>query len=249
MSFFQKYFIDPIINLSGYNVVNTLFYIVVYILVFYVFYLYFLKGKRVLLDDYFFYNLMLSTYIILTIRVCIDVMLCERIIFFYTPILQFWILLLFFPTILFFKRRKEIFYFYVFLSIIFTIIFLRKIPNYFIFLPILTIAIIVYFIRKRKYHLLPIISQALDGISGTVGVFLGFKPEHVVHRTLLNTFGLLNGSIIFLTLKFFILIVFILLVWKYIEDEDLRNTLYLAVFYLGYLTGLRGSLVISYYDV
>jgi len=249
MNFFQKYFIDPIINLSGYNIINTVVYIIIYILVFYIFYLYFLKRKKVLLDDFFFYNLMLSTYIVLTVRICIDIMLCERIIFFYTPMLQFWILLLFSPTLLFFKRRKELFYFYVFLSIIFTVIFLRKIPNYFIFLPILTIAIIVHFIRKRKYHILPIVSQMLDGIGGTIGIFLGFGPEHVVHRTLLNTFGLLNGSIVFLVLKFSILIIFVLLVWKYVEDEDLKNTLYLAVFYLGYLTGLRNSLIISYYEI
>jgi len=246
MNFFQKYFVEPIINLSGYNVINTIVYIAIYILAFYIFYLYFLKKKRVLLDEFFFYNLMLSTYIILTVRVCIDIMLCKESIFLYTPILEFWILLLFSPTILLFKRRKEIFYFYVFLSVVFTIIFFKKLPNYFIFLPISAIAIMIYFIRKKKYYVLPIVSQALDGIGGTIGVFSGFEPEHVVHRTLLSTFGLLEGSIIFLTLKFAILIAFIFVVEKYLEDIDLKNTLYLAVFYLGYLTGLRSSLIISY---
>jgi len=249
MDFFQKYFIDPVINLSGYNIVNTTVYILIYILAFYIFYQYFLKKRKVYLDEYFFYNLMLSTYIILTIRVCIDIMLCERNIFFYTPLLQFWMIILFFPNLLFFEKRKYFFYFYVFLSIIFTFVFLRKIPNFFILLPLLTIIAIIYLIKKRKYYILPIISQVFDGIIGTIGIFYGFSPEHVVHRTLLNTFDILEGSIIFLTMKFSILLIFILIVMKYIEDEDLKNTLYLAVFYLGYLTGLRNSLIISYYEV
>jgi len=249
MDFFQKYFIDPIINLSGYNIVNTTVYIVLYILAFYILYHYFLKRKKIYLDDYFFYNLMLSTYIILTIRVCIDIMLCERNIFFYTPLLQFWIFLLFFPNLLFFEKRKYFFYFYILLSVVFTFVFLRKIPNLFILLPILSIITMIYFIRKKKYHVMPVISQVLDGISGTIGIFYGFSPEHVVHRSILNTFGTLEGSIIFLTMKFFILLVFIFIVMKYIEDEDLKNTLYLAVFYVGYLTGLRSSLIISYYEI
>jgi len=249
MDFFQKYFIDPVINLSGYNIVNTTVYILIYILAFYIFYRYFLKKRKVYLDEYFFYNLMLSTYIILTIRVCIDVMLCERNIFFYTPVLQFWILLLFLPNLLFFEKRRHLFYLYIFLSIIFTFIFLKKIPNLFILLPALTVIAIVYFIKKKKYHIIPVISQALDGIAGTIGIFYGFSPEHVVHRTILSTFGTLEGSIIFLIIKFAILLVFVYLIRKYIDDEDLRNTLYLAVFYLGYLTGLRNSLIISYYEI
>ncbi|RIB35267.1 MAG: hypothetical protein BXU00_01915 [Candidatus Nanoclepta minutus] len=249
MDFFQKYFIEPIINLSGYNIVNTLSYILIYILVFYIFYKYLIKTKRVILDEYFFYNLMLSTYIVLTIRVCIDLMFCNRIIFFYTPILQFWILLFFLPTILLFRERKRLFYLYVFLSVVFTFLFLKGIPNYYILLLILLLIPIVYLIRKKRYYLLPIFSQLLDGLFGTIGLFLGFLPEHVIHRAIISSYGLLTGSIIFLSIKFLILILFIYVVRNSNLDEDMKDVLYFAVFYIGYLTGLRNSLIVSYYEV
>ncbi len=249
MSFFYDYFIKPILTLSGYNVVNTFTYIAFYIIVFYVFYEYFLRKGRIKLDEFFFYNLMLSTYIILTARVCVDLYLCSKTYILYTPILEFWILLVFLPTILMFDKRRILFYFYIGSAIMFTLIFLKRIPNLLIILPITLILTIVYFVRKRKYWVLPFISQALDGISGTIGVMFGFKPEHVIHNSIIGLFGVIKGSLIFLSLKFLILVIFIYVVNSYIKEKDLRDTLYLAVFYLGYLTGLRNSLIISYYEI
>ncbi|MEM1895697.1 MAG: DUF63 family protein [Nanopusillaceae archaeon] len=246
-------FLGSITKSGGYTVTNTFFYSFLYILAFLL--LYFLtKSKKIIIDKYFNLNFILSFSIIVLIRVSMDLNWIREIFIFYTPYMQILVLSLFSATLLYSEKRKELFYFYLILTIITIALFIRKIPNIIIFSSIILIIGMIMFIfykeKKQNYYLLPILSQILDGVYGNIGILVfGYSPKHVMHKFILNYFGIEQGVLMFLFLKFFILILTIFIIEKYIKDDLLKEILYLGLFYVGYNAGLRNSLLLAFNEI
>lgn len=239
-------------KMGGYTIENTFLYSILYILAFLLLY-FFVKKRKIILDKYFNINLILSFSFIVLIRVAMDFGWIKESFIFYTPFMQILVLALFSINLLDNEKRKEYSYFYLILIIIAILLFLRQIPNFTIIFAILIIFSIFYIFykEKKKYYIfLPILSQLLDGIYGNFGIyFLGYSPKHVVHTYILNYFGLELGIPIFLILKFSILILTLLIINKYIEDIELKEIVYLMLFYVGYNSGLRNALLVAFHEI
>lgn len=238
-----------LIGTGRYTIENTLLYSLLYILAFILLY-FFIKNKKIVIEKYFNINLILSFSIITLIRVSMDMGWIESLFLFYTPYMQILVLSLFSVNIIDNNKRKDFFYFYLIILLISILFFIKKLPNLF-FIPASIILILIIYIfykeNKKYYYFLPIFSQFLDGIYGNLGILLfGYSPKHVVHSFILYKFGVTFGIFIFLTLKFIILILTIILVEKKLKDLDLKEIFYLMLFYVGYNAGLRNMLLVSF---
>ncbi|MEM4511344.1 MAG: DUF63 family protein [Nanopusillaceae archaeon] len=245
-------FFSSITKSGGYTTTNTLFYSFLYILAFLLLY-FLMKSNKIIIDKYFNLNLILSFSIIVLIRVAMDLNWIREIFIFYTPYMQILVLSLFSASFLYNEKRKDLFYFYLILTIITIILFIKKIPNVLIFsiIPIIGMIIFIFYKdRKQNYYLLPILSQILDGVYGNIGILVfGYSPKHVIHRFILSYFGIGQGILIFLFLKFFILILTIFIIEKHVKDNLLKEIFYLCLFYVGYNAGLRNSLLVVFDEI
>lgn len=248
---FEQLF-NKIFRTERYTIESTLLYSTIYILAFLLLYI-FVKNKKISIDKYFNINLILSFSLVTLIRVSMDNGWIKESFIFYTPFMQLLVLSLFSINLIDNEKRKEFSYFYALLLILVILLFIKKIPNFTIIFTIFIIFGIFYILykEKKKYYIfLPILSQILDGIYGNFGIyFLGYRPKHVIHTYILNYFGLESGILLFLILKFLILILALFVIDRYIKDMELKEITYLMLFYVGYNSGLRNSLLVAFYEI
>lgn len=246
INFFNKYYIQPVIFYSGYNIVNTITYAALFIILSYIFYKKFILTGKINLDKYFLLFTFFSNLFLLIIRVSVDFGWIERILIFYTPMIEFLFILLMVPYIYIKKYRKHYVYLLIILSLILPFLLFKSIPNYFILLTLLMFSLIIYFSIKENFLLFSILGEGLDTLSSSIGVLiLGYGEEHVLANFLMS-FGFF-GTLSFYLVKFSVALVLSILVYRDKEmKEELKRTILYLIGLLGLIPGIRNSLLISF---
>jgi len=240
---FYQYFIYPIIGYQyQYNIYNTFLYGLLFIVGFILFYYLFVKDKKVIIDRYFLLDLIILTMIFIIPRVNIDLGYTIKTYLLFTPLLELWILISFLPVLFLYKYRK--YYLYILL-----VILILEIP-FFIFgrpinlLPflifILLFSILIYLSCREKLFYLSIFGEIYEIIFSIISIYyFNLQSEHQLLNILIFQY---SNPLLFYGLKLF-LTLFIALYTKYYLKDDLGNVIYIMLFYLGFLPGLRNSLI------
>jgi len=240
---FYQYFIYPVIGYRyQYNIYNTFLYGLLFVIGFILFYYLFIKNKKVTIDRYFLLDLIILTLIFIIPRVNIDLGYTIKTYLLFTPLLELWILISFLPVLFLYKYRK--YYLYILLAIL-----ILEIP-FFIFgkpinlLPflifILLFSILIYLSYKEKLFYLSIFGEIYETIFSIISIYyFNLQSEHQLLNILIFQY---NNPLLFYGLKLS-LTLFIALYTKYYLKDDLGNVIYLMLFYLGFLPGLRNSLI------
>jgi hypothetical protein len=241
--FFYQYFIYPVIGYQyQYNIYNTFLYGLLFVIGFILFYYLFVKNKKVIIDKYFLFDLIILTLIFIIPRVNMDLGFTIKTYLLFTPLLELWILISFLPVLFLYKYRK--YYLYILLAIL-----ILEIP-FFIFgrpinlLPflifILLFSLLFYLSYKEKLFYLSIFGEIYEIIFSIISIYyFNLQSEHQLLNILIFQYG---NPLLFYGLKLS-LTLFIALYTKYYLNEDLANVIYIMLFYLGFLPGLRASLI------
>ena len=250
--FLYKYFIEPILTFSGYNIVNTITYAT--ILIFAIFLVYGILNKlKIKIDGKF--GLSLLPWILLGsfLRVLEDY---NHISYFLiSPLIYitiFSITFLFLLFSLFLERKTKIpynSYFFSFGFILAGISFTQiKIINFvgisqIIFLDLLFLILTLILgnitkTTKNLFNKLTIFSQIYDSTSTYVSVqFYSFREQHVLPNLIIPLLG--GNWIFFIFIKFIIILIFVYFVNFYVKDKNFGNWLKLVVIILGVAQGTR----------
>jgi len=240
---FYQYFIYPIIGYQyQYNVYNTFLYGLLFVVGFILFYYLFVKNKKVIIDRYFLLDLIILTIIFIIPRVNIDLGYTIKTYLLFTPLLELWILISFLPVLFLYKYRK--YYLYILL-----VILILEIPFFIFGRPInllpfliffLLFSILIYLSYIEKLFYLSIFGETYETIFSIISIYyFNLQSEHQLLNILIFQY---NNPLLFYGLKLS-LTLFIALYTRYYLKGDLANVIYLMLFYLGFLPGLRTSLI------
>ncbi len=258
--FFKRYFLEPIHLKTGYNIVNTTTYALIFIAAVYAIHKLFQKLKIKLDDD--FPKIMLPfTCLGSLVRVCVDIGLLPYVYLLVTPgiyFLLFSIICPLFIGVYKISERKNWDYKKILGAIgalatipfAFIIIsYIKKVTPFFAFLiPLPFIAILkLRFIEEKlkleKNGFLCVYAHILDGSSTFIGKDLfGYTEQHVLPRLLTNLLGTAGFMI---PLKFVISTLVVYYVKKEVQDPSLKNLIYFAILTIGLAPGLRNTLRIA----
>ncbi|MGC9079179.1 MAG: DUF63 family protein [Nanopusillaceae archaeon] len=243
LDFIYKYFVYPVVNFQyQYNIYNTLVYGLVYIIGFLIFYEFFVKRKKVKIDKYFLISLIVLTLDFLFIRVLMDLSYIQKTFLLLTPLLEFWMILSFLS---YFIIKNKKYYIYA-LSIVFileVIIFYKNLSINILpfFLLIILLSTIIYLSINEKFFILSIFGELFETIFSIISIYLyNLSSEHVLLNFLVFQY---SNPLLFYSLKMLLTFMISLYIKYKVEETDLKNTLYLSIFYLGFLPGLRAALI------
>ena len=251
--FFQTYFAEPVLNVSGYSIYNTLVYALILVAAIMIIYHCLLKPLKIKIDGKF--ALALSPFIFLgsILRVLRDSGYLSSW-FFVSPVIY---LLLFSVTLGFLllslsleKKTKIPYQSYLFSTgfalagISFTQL---QFINFTAAAQILGIDFVIFILifslgnlaklTKPLFNKMVILSQLFDASSTFVGVQIYHHAEqHVVPNLL---FDLTGGVWSFFIVKFIIAILLLYVLDNSIEDKNFRNWIKIIVIILGFALGIR----------
>lgn len=251
--FFQEYFIKPIIQREGYNIVNTFAYAILFIVLSYLTFN-FLKSLKIKID--FFLALAISPYILsgVIIRVINDAGIIKGYIF-VTPniwLLFFTIILLSIIISYIIQQKFKIPYFKTMFLFGFTIFsFLSsmiKINNmlalvYFLlfFVPIM---VLIYLIKFPPENKIVLSFQALDSIVTAIAItWFGYTEQHVLPRMLIEK---TNTAFSFVIVKIAAIYFALKMLDEYEKDKEFNFYIKMLIAILGLSTGLRSLLRLLY---
>lgn len=259
--FFYRYFVDPILNYSGYNLVNTLAY--ASILIFAIFFVYkILEKLKIEVNGKF--GLALLPWIALGsfLRVLEDYYNISYLLV--SPFIYIMIFLVTFSFLLLsllLEKKTEITYLnfffsfgFIFAGISFTQI---KIINFIAISQILSLDLLFLIfifalgdkarITKTLFNKFTIFSQLYDSSSTFVAVqFYGFKEQHVLPNFIISLMG--GNWIFFIFIKFLAVLIFVYFVDSNVKDKNLNNWLKLVVVILGVAQGTRDMLSLGVFS-
>ncbi|MCX8162964.1 MAG: DUF63 family protein [Candidatus Micrarchaeota archaeon] len=274
-NFIENYFIKPILNYEGYNLVNTATYAVIAILAVYAIYVFF-KKRKIQIDNNFFYGVISFVFFGSLFRVCVDGFdnflgdnfltnfVLEHKIFEYSlvttsPVIYVSTAILFFLSY-YLERELKIQKFSFLSGILLSMIclfFLFPLIKYIdVFFLILTVALCYSFIlmllakiKDKKFYLL-LFSHCLDGASTWVAIDIVPKKYGLIYgeqHVVPNIIASLVPELGFAT--FFIIKGLIaLLALKIIEkeeDKNLSQIVLLALIVIGLAPGIRDLIRVS----
>src|SRR3989344_2543572 len=267
--FIQQYFLDPIINYSGYNFVNTLAYgIILLIVAFYLVYPFFNK-KGIKFDFRFAIAALAFVLFGSTIRILEDLKIFPRAAdplnpAFYTitpgiyiAVGTFTILALIFSLWLSKKINKDAIKIFGIIGIAAAIPFVAfdflnfKEPFYFALILVAWIAVMAlsYFIAKKlkpelvndNLNLLAVGGQALDGTATFVATqLLTCGEQHPLSNAILGV-----APALFIVVKIAVAFAIIYYVDKEIEDPNLRGFIKIFILILGFAPGIRDAFTVG----
>ena len=247
MNFLEKYFLHPIQYQGKYNVVNTLTYSTLFIVLSYLLYKY-LKSSGVSIDR----NLILSAipYIFLGIllRVQVDYGFLQPSIITVTPGVWFISLGLWIIQFLISRKlsisnyQKYIFYSGIIILFISFLcgfkIYLTNIPMLVVYASLL-LPLVLFFIKDVPFYFLAIYGELIDALSSYIAIKHGFSEEHVVSSILVS----ISPELFFIT-KMVATIIIVYLIERFVDEIDLKNYIYIVVFILGFGPGTRNWLLL-----
>ena len=251
----EEYFISPIIERSGYNIVNTTAYALLALLSLYLIYRYF-KKIRLKLDNYFFLTLLSFSAFGSTKRVITDltdkVFISNFINHYYaynffnvSPFIYVFVAALFLISLWLEKKLKKkglALFIGSFLFLSHFAILLLYIKTALFVLPLFVaflIALLSSGIAKNIKQKLVVFAQALDGFSTYLAIeWLHYKEQHVLAGFIGESFGYFY----FFLLKVAIALLFIYLVEKENLGELEKSFLYAIAFVAGFSPGFRDLL-------
>jgi len=267
--FVQQYFLSPILDYSGYNIVNTLVYgIILLIVAFYLVYPFFNK-KGIKFDFRFAIAALAFVLFGSTIRILEDLKIFPRAAdplnpAFYTitpgiyiAVGTFTILALIFSLWLSKKINKDAIKIFGIIGIAAAIPFVAfdflnfKEPFYFALILVAWIAVMAlsYFIAKKlkpelvndNLNLLAVGGQALDGTATFVATqLLTCGEQHPLSNAILGV-----APILFVLIKVAIAFAIIYYVDKEIKDPNLRGFIKIFIMILGFAPGIRDSFTVG----
>jgi len=246
---FYQYFIHPVVEYQyRYNIYNTFLYGLLFVIGFIIFYYLFIKNKKVIIDRYFLLNLIILTLIFIIPRVNIDLGYTVRTYLLFTPLLELWILISFLPVLFLYKYRK--YYLYILLIILILeipiFIFGRPINLLPFLIFIILFSFLIYLSYKEKLFYLSIFGEIYETIFSIISTYyFNLQSEHMLLNILIFQY---NNPLLFYGLKLS-LTLFIVLYTKYYLNDDIKNVIYTMIFYLGFLPGLRTSIIDILYEV
>jgi len=246
---FYQYFIHPVVEYQyRYNIYNTFLYGLLFVIGFIIFYYLFVRNKKVIVDRYFLLNLIILTLIFIIPRVSMDLGYTARTYLLFTPLLELWILISFLPVLFLYKYRK--YYLYILLVILILeipiFIFGRPINLLPFLIFIILFSFLIYLSYIEKLFYLSIFGEIYEIIFSIISIYyFNLQSEHLLLNILIFQY---NNPLLFYGLKLS-LTLFIALYTKYHLNNDIKNVIYTMIFYLGFLPGLRASLIDILYEV
>lgn len=259
--FFYKYFIEPVEKNSGYNVVNTITYGIILVIISY--FIFKALRKRIKFDFYLFLAgfpfLIFATFL----RVLTDAGIYPKSFFTVTPGIILWIVGVMLLVALISKliEKKYGIEYWKLCSLVGSILSIFQIPflkfeNWLgIFLILIHLAIsispflIIIFLSRKynslrifcdKLNFLMILAHMFDASATSVSInYFGYWEMHVFPGTLINLFG--NAYVMYL-LKLIVIIPIIFVLEKYCDDIQLKNFIKLIFIAFGFATSIRDSL-------
>jgi len=240
---FYQYFVHPVVEYKyKYNIYNTFLYSFLFVIGFIIFYYLFVKNKKVIIDRYFLLNLIILTLIFIIPRVNMDLGYTVKTYLLLTPLLELWILISFLPVLFLYKYRK--YYLYILLIILaleIQIFIFGKSINLLPFLIfVILFSFLIYLSYKEKLFYLAIFGEIYEAIFSIISIYyFNLQSEHLLLNILIFQY---NNPLLFYGLKLS-LTLFIALYTKYYLKDDIKNVIYTMIFYLGFLPGLRASLI------
>jgi len=268
--FITEYFVKPLIEGSGYNIVNTIAYIFILLLLLKPLFL-LLKKMKVKIDRHFAFAVFPFALFGSLLRVLEDKY--SLTIFLKTPFIYFLVCFAFFASLLVGKAvellqtrkikrgkgkkaREATPYFIVVFSIglLFCLFTLPKfklvdlIPLFYSLFAFLATFVLSFALGAlcdikllSKENCLIIAAHMLDFASSAIAVTsYGYEEQHVLARFLLANFGVLAWPVA----KLLTLLPLLYLIEKE-RDKEWRNYLKIVVFILGFSPGTRNALTIA----
>jgi len=241
--FFYQYFIYPVIGYQyKYNIYNTFLYGLIFVIGFILFYYLFVKNKKVIIDKYFLLDLIILTLIFIIPRVNMDLGYTIKTYLLFTPLLELWISISFLPVLFLYKYRK--YYLYILLAILILeipiFIFGRPINLLPFLIFILLFSLLIYLLYREKLFYLSIFGEIYEIVFSIISIYyFNLQSEHQLLNILIFQY---SNPLLFYVIKLS-LTLFIALYTKYYLRDDLANVIYIMLFYLGFLPGLRVSLI------
>ncbi len=267
---FNEYVIQPLYLNSGYNIVNTTIYIIVFMVALFLIYKELFLKKRIILSNEFLVSL--SGWMVLggVLRVMKDAGIIHSLIF-VTP----FIYILMFVSVLVvyfimkFARKKGVIkseeraLLYTGWALVLISMSFLKIKNILgmsYALGLWGVMGLFFYIISRKVRLLDdawnffaLQAQLLDACGSSVGItYYGFWEKHVLGRTLIKfledrRYFLINGSAawVMIALKLITVPIALWLIDRYGENELERRFLKLIIIILGVGIGTRNVLAIG----
>lgn len=268
--FVQEFFVSPIVNYSGYNLVNTLVYgAIMLALAFFVIYPQLTK-REVRFDTKFMVSLLPYVLIGIGLRVIEDMRLLERSAnplefgyYFISP--GIWLLIgaiaiggLLVAKYLSDKKEWDFYRVYggvgLGVAVPFLVFDFLNFVSWFEFFLIMVITVgvtgVVYFLveRLRKgilgrdmLNVMVVGSQALDGSATFVATqILSCGEQHPLSEMILDVHGFA-----FIVVKVLLALVIVYYIDKEVEDENLRGFAKVFIIILGSATGLRDIMTVG----
>jgi len=255
MKFIEKYFIDPIIYKTGYNIINTISYALLFILI--SFLIYKMIPKKVKIDKKLFFSSIPFILLGSTLRVLEDASILKNFLF-VTPMI--WILLAFYAVTTFFisltisnhlkqKYFDKYYKIWPIFGIIPLLFFITAIRiNYPIYLLKIILAAVascsIAYLISVKFNFMTesnmniLFVHMFDASTTYTALSTGnYFEEHVVGSLFTNIFGPIGMYILKLP-------VLLLVFWqleKY-KDKRVKNYIYLLILILGLGPGTRNML-------
>ncbi len=242
-----KFYIQPIVQNEGYNVVNTLTYAILVVIATYLTYR-FLEKLKVKIDKNFVLGFFPWIVFGTAIRVFVEAGVYQSY-FLVTPMIWIETFALVFVVFLiskFVEKKFNLPYY----KTLFTIGVLSLIIPFVILLPkiihfdrmllalglLSPIAIILYLVKWFPSNKLVALAHTFDAISTFTAVqFFGFRELHVFSNFLIGN----SGPITFVVAKLIVVVGVLILIDKYSDDKNFNNYLKFIIGIIGFAPGLR----------
>lgn len=257
--FFYKYFVDPVLNSTGYNIVNTFTYAIILVLAILLVYKV-LERLNIKIDGRF--ALALLPWILLgsTFRVLEDSGHFTNY-FLISPLIYLTLFAFIFSFLLIslgLERQTKVnyqsYFFsfgFIFLGVFFTQVTITNFLGIFQILSLDLLFLILILklgslknFTKSLFNKLTIFSQVFDANATFVSLqFYAFNEQHVVPNLLVSSLG--GNWIFFIFIKLAVVITFLYFVEKYLENENFKNWIKLIVIILGLAQGTRDLLALG----
>ncbi|NYZ79759.1 DUF63 family protein [Candidatus Micrarchaeota archaeon] len=256
MAFIDEYFVNPIINSTGYNAVNTVAYVLITLVVLYATAFAFRKMK-IKTNDTLFYDIAPFVFLGGVLRALQDMHFFASLgvfqYFFVTPLIYILLYAIVFALIVIQKKTKKeiirkIGYTLLYAFSVPVLLSVKQLDGLMIALALFGIVFgVTYFVLKKTkskvlngVNVLPFAGHVLDACSSVTAITIigGFTEQHVLPNFIFS----------YIPFYFFIpLKVTIILAALYLIDRDVKNAnsrfmLKLALFALGMGPGVRNSL-------
>ena len=254
--FFHEFFISPILNSTGYNIVNTLTYAI--ILIFAVFGVYkALEKLKIRIDGKF--GLGLLPWILLgsVLRVLedsgyfISYFLISPLIYITIFIIAFSFLLICLALERLTKIKYQSYFFSLGFILVGTFFTQVNIINFsgiaqVLVLDLIWLLLILKLGELKKFtqplfNKLTIFSQVYDANSTFISLqFYSFREQHLLPNLLISLVG--GNWVFFIFIKLAIVVLLIYFIEKYLESENFKNWVKLVIIVLGVAQGTRDML-------